>query len=146
MTKLRLTKKFEFEAAHVLNNYDGLCKNIHGHSYKLFVTIIGEPENDIKSPKYGMVLDFKILKEIVNSNIINVFEHSIILLKSSELAKTIPKDNKIFYSDFQPTAENLIIYFANILKEKFPINIELFSLKLFETESSFVEWFANDND
>ena len=50
--------------AHALWNYDGACKNIHGHSYKLFVTVIGEPDPDEESPKYGMVIDFTDLKEI----------------------------------------------------------------------------------
>ena len=46
MTKIRITKKFEFEAGHALYGYDGKCKNIHGHSYKLWVTVIGSPIED----------------------------------------------------------------------------------------------------
>lgn len=144
MKKLRLTKKFEFEAAHALNNYDGLCKNIHGHSYKLFVTIIGEAEININSPKLGMVLDFKILKEIVKSNIIDKFDHSLIIHKNNEFIHKFSTEYKVFISDFQPTAENLILYIAENLKEKFPNGISLFSLKLYETENSYVEWFYYD--
>jgi 6-pyruvoyltetrahydropterin/6-carboxytetrahydropterin synthase len=51
MAKIRLTKEFNFEMAHALWNYDGLCKNIHGHSYKLLVTVIGEAITDKKNPK-----------------------------------------------------------------------------------------------
>ena len=62
MTKVRVTKQFNFEAAHALWNYDGKCKNIHGHTYKLFVTVIGKPINNNKDPKHGMVIDFGDLK------------------------------------------------------------------------------------
>ena len=55
---IRITKIFTFETAHVLYNYDGKCKNMHGHSYKLFVTVKGIPINDLDHPKNGMVVDF----------------------------------------------------------------------------------------
>ena len=66
MTKIRITKKFDFEAGHALFGYDGKCKNIHGHSYKLFVTVIGEPINDSSHIKNGMVIEFGDLKTILN--------------------------------------------------------------------------------
>ena len=56
MARIRLTKEFSFESAHALDGYDGLCREIHGHSYRLFVTIKGEPsceENDPKLAGYG---------------------------------------------------------------------------------------------
>ena len=147
MAKLRLTKIFNFEAAHALYNYDGLCKNIHGHSYKLHITIIGEPNNDCNSPKHGMVLDFSILKDIVNKNILNKFDHSLILNKNEQI--NFINDNKLFEHiqtvEFQPTAENLILNFVEILKNSLPTNIQLFSVKLYETESSFAEWYQDDN-
>lgn len=143
--KIRITKKFCFEAAHLLDNYDGLCKNIHGHSYKLFVTVIGSPEININSPKLGMVLDFKILKNIVNENIIDKFDHSIILDKKNKLLPIITEYTKVCIIDIQPSVENLLIHFASILKEKFSFEIKLFSLKLYETEDSYAEWFENDN-
>ncbi|MDR2835833.1 MAG: 6-carboxytetrahydropterin synthase QueD [Bacteroidales bacterium] len=145
MEKLRLTRKFEFEAAHLLNNYDGLCKNLHGHSYKLFITVIGEIEININSPKLGMVIDFKDLKEIVKENILDKFDHSLIVSRKNKLPEEIINTNKIIFTDFQPTAENLVIFFVNILKEKLPINIKLCNVKLFETENSSAEWNASDN-
>ena len=42
--RIRLTKEFTFETGHALYGYDGLCKNVHGHSYKLAVTVIGTPK------------------------------------------------------------------------------------------------------
>lgn len=79
MTLIRITKKFDFEMAHALMGYDGLCKNIHGHSYKLFVTVTGRPLQDDKSPKNGMVLDFSLLKDIVKKSIIEKYDHSLVL-------------------------------------------------------------------
>ena len=43
---IRITKKFAFETGHALYGYDGKCKNVHGHSYKLSVTVIGQPISD----------------------------------------------------------------------------------------------------
>ena len=65
MSKIRITKKFTFEAGHALYGYDGKCKNVHGHSYKLYVTVIGVPIADKDNVKYGMVIDFSDLKSIV---------------------------------------------------------------------------------
>jgi len=147
MAKIRLTKIFDFEAAHALYNYDGLCRNVHGHSYKLSITIIGEPNYDQNSPKYGMVMDFGLLKQLVKPNIIDKFDHSLILY-NKEKTDFIKPDNKLFNRihilDFQPTAENLVIHFANIIKDLLPHNIDLISVKLNETESSYAEWFTYD--
>ncbi|MDD3741742.1 MAG: 6-carboxytetrahydropterin synthase QueD [Bacteroidales bacterium] len=147
MAHIRLTKIFEFEAAHALHNYDGLCRNIHGHSYKLHVTIMGSINGDSTSPKYGMVMDFGDLKQLIKPNIIDEYDHSI-LLSSKENLEYIKSENELFKRthilDFQPTAENMVIHFAKIIKSLLPAGIELHSLKLFETASSFAEWYAED--
>ena len=62
---ISITKEFKFETGHALYGYDGLCKNVHGHSYKLSVTVSGTPISDPKNKKYGMVMDFGDLKEII---------------------------------------------------------------------------------
>ena len=92
MSNIRITKQFNFETGHALYGYDGKCKNVHGHSYKLNVTVIGQPIDDADHVKFGMVIDF-----------------------------------------------------AEKIKSRLPENIQLFSLKLQETETSFAEWFASDN-
>ena len=83
MAKIRITKNFRFEAAHALYGYNGKCKNIHGHNYKLFVTIIGIPISEPTNVKYGMVMEFDDLKKIVKSEIIEEFDHSVIFNKNS---------------------------------------------------------------
>ena len=146
MPVLRITKEFRFEGAHALPGYDGKCRNIHGHSYIMYVTVKGEPANGTNSPKEGMVVDFKNLKDIVNENIIDKFDHALVMHTTSplsqELANAYPN---VMLVDFQPSTENLICYFAHVLKDKMPQGVELFSLKLHETASSFAEWYASDN-
>ena len=71
MTVIRLTKEFSFEAAHALDGYDGPCREIHGHSYRLFVTVKGCPAAGEGDPKCGMVMDFGVLKRIVNEEIVS---------------------------------------------------------------------------
>ena len=84
MAKIRLTKEFSFESAHALDGYDGLCREIHGHSYRLFVTIKGEPISEEGNPKMGMVMDFGDLKRIVNGEIVDRLDHSFVLRDSEQ--------------------------------------------------------------
>ena len=148
MTKVRLTKQFEFEMSHALLNYDGLCRNIHGHSYKLQITVIGEPKCEPEHPKDGMVVDFTVLKKLVKENIVNPLDHSLMINdvyahdKLVELGEMYERHHVV---NFQPTSENLVIFIAEKLKKLLPENIEIFSVRLFETSSSFAEWFASDN-
>ncbi len=150
MSKIRITKKFDFEAGHALHGYDGKCRNVHGHSYKLYVTVIGAPIDDISHVKNGMVIDFTDLKKIVKSEIEDVFDHATVFNKNTphvELAKELQdRGHNVILVDYQPTSEMMILDFADKIKKRLPENITLFSLKLQETESSHAEWFASDQD
>jgi len=149
MSLIRVTKEFNFEIAHALWNYDGPCANIHGHSYKMFVTIVGEPIDNDKNPKNGMVIDFGDLKRIVKQEIINPLDHAIILNKKafdSLDCKLNEMFKKQYIVDYQPTCENMVIDFVQKLKAKLPSGLTLHSLKLHETATSFAEWFASDNE
>lgn len=146
MPVLRITKEFRFEGAHALVGYDGRCRNLHGHSYIMYVTIKGEPLNGTTSPKEGMVIDFKLLKSIVNESIIDIFDHALILRKDAALAEEIAQEyENVVIVDFQPSTENLICLFAETIRKRLPQGVELHSLKLHETAGSYVEWFASDN-
>lgn len=118
MKKLYLTKEFTFDAAHKLINYEGKCKNLHGHTYKLQVTIQGTIQ------KNGMILDFREIKEIIEKNVVSKLDHS-------------------FINDFlsQPTAENTILWIWDKLVKKLP----LYELKLWETPNSSVSY-KGEND
>ncbi len=148
MSKIRLTKEFRFEMAHALWDYDGLCRNIHGHSYILAVTVIGEPIGDVKNPKYGMVMDFGELKRIVKEEIVDPLDHTFVISTHSQHNKLneIPQMlDRFEVVDYQPTCENLLVDFAARMKKRLPETIELFSMKLNETANSFAEWHAEDN-
>ena len=146
---IRVTREFTFEMAHVLWNYDGPCRNVHGHSYRLFVTISGVPVNDTENPKNGMVIDFADLKTIVIKEIISVFDHAVVVSKDFDREK-IAMFRETFGNtvvvDYQPTCENLVADFAVRIKTLMPPGIKMHSLKLFETAKSYAEWFAEDNE
>lgn len=147
MPTIRLTKEFHFELAHALEGYDGACRNIHGHSYILYVTVIGSPISSISNPKLGMIMDFGDLKGIVNSTIISRFDHALLLNQSSSMLKTLRSESfgKVESLPFQPTCENLLPYFADLISSRLPGDVKLHHLKLNETATSFAEWYASDN-
>lgn len=145
MAIIRLTKEFRFEMSHILEGYDGLCKNLHGHSYRLFVTIIGEPINDPTNPKDGMVMDFGDLKRIVGTKVVNVFDHALVIRDSKNLEVLKQINEKTVVVPFQPTCENLLPYIANEIMNELPQRVKLYQLKLYETANSFAEWYASDN-
>lgn len=146
MNTIRLTREFSFEMAHFLPGYDGPCKNIHGHSFRFFVTVIGKPVENHQNPKEGMVMDFQQLKKLVKKEIVDHYDHAFLVKKGclGEEMNNLPAFSNIIEKDFQPTSENLIIEFANIIKERLPREIKLHSLKLYETEKSSVEWHHDD--
>lgn len=150
MSNIRITKQFNFETGHALYGYDGKCRNVHGHSYKLSVTVIGKPITDSNHVKYGMVIDFSDLKKIVQEEIVLNFDHATVFNKNTphiELAKELEdRGHHVILVDYQPTSENMVIDFAQRIKNRLPENIKLFSLRLQETESSYAEWFQSDNN
>lgn len=149
MSNIRITKQFSFETGHALYGYDGKCKNVHGHSYKLSVTVIGQPITDATNVKYGMVIDFTDLKKIVKEEIVDLFDHATVFNKNTphlELARELSsRDHHVILVDYQPTSENMVIDFAKKISDRLPRGIILHSLKLQETETSFAEWYASDN-
>lgn len=147
--KIRVTKEFDFEMGHVLHGYDGLCKHIHGHTYRLFVTVIGEPIQDKNNTKQGMVIDFGDLKRIVREEVVLKFDHSL-AINETQKEEFISKENSPLYERFhvlsyQPTCENLIGDFAERIRKRLPQGVSLFSLRLHETTTSYAEWYASDN-
>lgn len=118
---LSVTKLFEFEAAHHLPNHKGKCAFLHGHSYKLEIEISGKliPEGE----EQGMIVDFGILKKFVQLNIISIFDHCNL--------------NTIFIN---PTAENMVLWIVNAMKDWCEDKLILNRIRLWETSSSYAEW------
>lgn len=147
--KIRITKLFSFETGHALYGYDGKCRNVHGHSYKLSVTVSGTPIADPSHVKFGMVIDFGDLKRIVKEEIVDVFDHATVFNKNTphvELANELKgRGHNVLLVDYQPTSEMMVIDFAGKIKARLPDTIELHSLRLQETATSYAEWFASEN-
>lgn len=133
--------------AHVLEGHDGPCRNVHGHSYRLEVTVIGVPNADSLSPKQGMVLDFSELKTIVKTHVIDRFDHVLLINSQSQIASNahLCQLHNLQRVDYQPTCENLLIHIAQIITPLLPQGVKLHHLTLWETSSSYAEWFASDN-
>ena len=138
-----ITKIFHFEAAHALNGYDGKCRNIHGHSYEMRINVKGMPLNEPGNPKNGIVIDFHDLKNIVNQEVIEKFDHSFII------GNNMPKDfveitkqnfDKVVELPYQPTTENMLADFAQRIKSRLPQHVELYSVTLQETRDNIAEW------
>src|SRR5690554_2754676 len=142
---IRVTKRFTFELAHALYNYDGNCKFLHGHSYKMYVTLKGKVKSDIGHPKDGMVCDFSVLKKIVNEKVVDVYDHALVLNVNDKNKETLSQLNeRTILFPVQPTCENLMIHFKNEIQQVLPKELTLAKITLYETEGSYSEWELND--
>lgn len=149
---LRLTKQFVFEMAHALPGYEGKCRNVHGHSYRLSVTVEGERRQQPGTSSDGMVVDFRLIKEVVDRCVVEPFDHALVLPQAgvsereATVADAVPVQSslggyeaKLMLADFQPTTENLLLHFARLLEGQFPEGTRLYSLSLSETDTSTAE-------
>ena len=131
--------------AHALFGYDGPCKNIHGHTYHLSVTLMGTPLADPSNVKLGMVVDFGDLKTLVKDTILNQFDHALVLNEEAPYSKSEVISNefeKVILVPYQPTCENLLLHFVKILQDKFTDETQLISITLKETPTSSASCFT----
>ncbi|MBK9327838.1 MAG: 6-carboxytetrahydropterin synthase [Sphingobacteriales bacterium] len=138
---LFVTKIFHFEMAHAIHGYDGPCKHIHGHSYVLEVTVTAHSDDNAYLKETGFIVDFKDLKKIVSDTIVHRYDHKLVLSKEymDENPAFSEAENLIIW-DFEPSAENIILYFKNELNAILSEEMQLSKLKLYETSSSYAEW------
>lgn len=111
-----LSTESSFDAAHFLTNYEGKCKNIHGHRWRVVLNITGENQN-------GMVVDFNIIKKELKE-LCDYFDHTFIVEENSldkDLLKLLEKDFLIRIVKFRTTAENFAKYFYDELSKKFKV-------------------------
>lgn len=132
-----VTKSVKFDAAHILTNHQGLCKNLHGHTYRVDVSVT-QPDDDPRD----MVIDFKDLKSVATSVICDRFDHAFIYSTASEgereIASVVEKHGmRTVALGFRSTAENLARYFFGELKPRIP---GLVSVKVWETADSCAEF------
>lgn len=117
---LSVTRKFEFAGAHYLPNHPGKCQNLHGHTWKVEIEIIGQVKKDT-----GMIIDFGDMKEKINP-IIETFDH-----------KCLNEVLREWRVDVPPTAENLVMIFVTALTKDFP---NLCRVRIYESDDSYAEW------
>jgi 6-pyruvoyltetrahydropterin/6-carboxytetrahydropterin synthase len=139
-----VTKEFSFEMAHSLEGHDGACSRIHGHSYRLWVTVGGEPSANADSPKQGMVVDFGDLKRIVSREILERFDHAFVVRRTADNSALVDAIaahyDGVRVVDWQPTSENLVAHFVDLLHPALPAGVTLHAIKLSETATSYAEW------
>jgi len=149
MAKIRVTKAFDWEMAHALDHHDGKCHNIHGHTYSLEVTFIGEITDEPGAAKDGMVVDFADIKRIVKSKIVDVYDHALVLRDDSRFLSVLDTklNPRLMLKPYQPTCENLLLDMVETVKNSLNASdgVSLHSAMLRETKTSYAEWFASDN-
>ena len=144
MSKFLLTKKFRLEMAHALVGYEGKCSRLHGHSYRLGVTV----ECDAAAlqnagSEEGMGVDFGVIKEIVERTIVEPYDHSLLLRRTAEAEEVVEVLTRhfegVYAFDWQPTSENILLHFASLIAPHIPQGIRLHSLRLHETAHNCAE-------
>ena len=133
---ITVTKTIRFDAAHVLTNHQGLCKNLHGHTYRVDVSV-AQGDGDTRD----MVIDFKDLKRIASEVVCERFDHAFIYNTESagerEIAAVVEKNGmRTVAIPFRSTAENLARMFFGELKALIP---GLSAVKVWETADSCAE-------
>ncbi len=139
---IRLTKVFHFETAHAIYGYEGQCKNIHGHSYELHVTVSGETPTSEFLPAPGFLLDFKDIKK-AGKEVVKLLDHKIVL--SQDFVAVHPEistHENLEIWPCEPTAENILLYVKRIFDKNLPSTVKPVQLKLYETKDSYAEWVA----
>ena len=144
---VRVSKRFSFDMAHALYGYDGPCKNIHGHTYHLSVTLLGQPIQNSDDVKLGMVIDFSDLKRIVHDQILSTYDHALVINKEAPYSKNellFKEFEKVILVDYQPTCENLLLHYVQLIQAALPTEYTLVSVRLEETPTSYAEWLLSD--
>ena len=147
---LTASKMFKWEMAHMLEGHEGLCKNIHGHSYKMEVKVSHCMGATCSGPSRGMVTDFSDLKRIVTEKLINDLDHALFIDVSTPvdsveqiILASVGDRIKTFRSAFRPTAENMSMCFFRVLQGAFEAelpNVRLESVKIWETDTAYAEY------
>lgn len=146
---LQLTKIFRFETAHAIHGYQGPCRNVHGHSYELHVTVRAKQPLAADGeylPKPGFLLDFRELKNLVNKEVVDYFDHRLFL--SEDFIQAHPELRGLENLEvwpFEPSAENILLFILNKLQKVMPEGIFIHTMRIYETKTSYAEWIHSEN-
>ena len=148
MERVTVCKEVTFDCAHMLSGHEALCKNLHGHTYKVQVSVTNEQR--VEGPSVDMVIDFKHLKEAITKSIMDKFDHAIIFSShkfrneaEEDLFEWACKHNmRLFEMPRRTTAEDMALFFRELIMQELtsigyiPMNI---SVRVYETPTSFAE-------
>lgn len=144
-----VSKQIEIDMSHKLTNYNGACNNVHGHRILVEIGIEGNIIQT-KGTSEGMVVDFKIIKELLRENIHSVFDHALTVYEKDPLIHIFRmlKDNgmKVNIINYNPTSENFAKEWFKILNDKLKeeINLQLKYINVWETATAFATYTDND--
>lgn len=132
---MKIAKEFRWEMGHRLPEHFGLCKNIHGHSYKMIVEFEGELD------KNQMVIDYYDVEKIINP-IISKLDHSFMVNKDDKIVLEFLENinSKKVVVDFLATTENICTYLLSEIKKcSLPSNILSLRVRVYETQFDYAE-------
>ena len=137
---MKVTKEINWHMAHRLTYHDGACRNLHGHTYKIQVTVTG-PMTVEKETSCGMVCDFSDLKTVLQEEIHDVLDHAVMVYKEDKLMMDMVKDTdlKVCVVDFVTTAENMSRWAFEKIQARLK-NLTVQSVVVYETETSWATY------
>jgi 6-pyruvoyltetrahydropterin/6-carboxytetrahydropterin synthase len=147
---LTISKKFQWHMAHRLPDHPGGCRNVHGHTYRLQVRIARRGELNGAGPQRGMVVDFHLLKEVVDQAVLGPLDHCLVYWEGDPLLSAVAALGaqedpplKVLKLPFTSTVENLVTWMAGRLQEALRArdpSLVLARLKLNESPTSAATW------
>jgi 6-pyruvoyltetrahydropterin/6-carboxytetrahydropterin synthase len=141
----QITKKIEIDYGHTLPNHFGFCNQFHGHRATVEATVEGEVNIEEFDSSQGMVLDFKILKEVMMKYIHNILDHGFAVWGKSEKDKAfiLQRNSKVLITAEPPTAEYLAKWAYHQIKPNLPDNIKLIRVRWYETPNGWADFQEN---
>lgn len=146
MNKIEITRRLEFDAGHRIPNHGGQCRHLHGHRYRLEVTVSGDVISTPGAENEGMLIDFGLIKKIANEFIVEPWDHAFIAYKGDENLTTflssIP-EHKTVLLDKIPTVENLAQHIFNVLSpeisKQYKNRLQLTKIRMYETPNCWAD-------
>lgn len=132
-----ITRRIEFDAGHRVPGHGGKCRNVHGHRYRLEVTVDGEVPED------GMILDFGIVKAVLVERVVDRLDHRMLVWRHDVDLLQVMTEGEfgVVLMEAPPTAENLAVDIALSIDDALSAHgVQLVAVRLYETPNSWADW------
>jgi 6-pyruvoyltetrahydropterin/6-carboxytetrahydropterin synthase len=143
---MEITTRMEFDTGHRIPNHKSVCKNLHGHRYAIEVTLKGKINSNTNESDFGMVMDFKDVKELIKNNIVDQWDHAFIVFKEDQVILDFLNNldnHKTIIFPLVPTVENMALVamekLKSIFKEKYGKLILPIKVRLYETPNNWAD-------